>query len=194
MKKFLSVFLALAILIVPVGTMSSFANGEQYGEVGFSDLLRTDTIDQITVQIGTDPTGEVMFSGFLIGERGRILKIFKIPDQRDMRFIERFGFVSKLKEWKRGSAWVLFDFKVNGNIVAYARYYDCEGECIKGCNYKRAIKSYKCMSFYRIEDRLVRACNCLMKSDDDDAFLSAEERLAAACDCLVGDCDISFFR
>ena len=192
MKKFLSVILALAILIVPMETMSSFADDGQNENSGFSELMKKGMIYKITVQIGTDPTGEVMFGALVIGERGQVLKVFKVPTKFNVNFADTSGIVSKLREWKRGSAWVLFDFTMDGHIVAYVRYYDGEGDCVKSCSYKRVIKNYACMSFYKIEDRLVRACDCLMKSDDDTAFLSAEKRLAAACYCLVNDCSISF--
>lgn len=192
MKKLLAIVFVLAMLIAPIGATLSFASEGKNRNSAFGRLMKKDKVEQINLQIGTDPNGEIMFGSFVVGELGCIVRVFKVPTRFNVRFDEAFGISNKLKEWKRGEIGASFNFTKDGNIVACARYYNWKGICIKECSYRCALRNDKCRSFYKIEDRLIKVSDCLIKSVDDTAFLSAEERLAVACECLADNCEISF--
>ena len=138
------------------------------------------------MEIGTAPNGEVVFSAVLTGERWRREKAFKMSKWLRARFDEPLDVVNKLRNWKRGSAWVKFNFTNETFTYVYAEFYNEEARLVK-------IRQGKCfsvkndISFDNAKGKLVKAGKDLMNSKASMFFNAENIEFMGAFRCLAWD-------
>lgn len=143
MKKFLSVILALAFIIVPIGSLSSFAFGTPFDDFdGLKDLApklvsmgvkKAQTISII------DKEGRQKTNFILFGELGEVLSVEPWPEVLNPALeaaFAKFQIVQTIIDLKCDEAILIFDGDDNGNNCLYVFFYDSKGELLKYDEYR----------------------------------------------------------
>lgn len=137
MKKFLSVILALAMLVAPIGVMSSFADGGKYAEA-FSDLDNA-ILEAVSISAFLNEHGRynVSFDFFSQGEQ--FLRTIDAPEGMNFELIDDVLEKFKVKEEmiKTGSSKALIMVKIQvggrSRVVIYLfNFKDNFIDCIVG--------------------------------------------------------------
>lgn len=192
MKRLLWIVLVLAMLIVPAGSVSCFADEGQDSIIGFVESTEREKIKSITLLVGTDLNGEIMFDAILDGEEGRFEKILKVPPELNTRLDKILGVADKLNTWRRNYVWASFKFTDEGYITATAQYFKPDEGCVSFAHFNFLILGDDCLFFDDIEEKIFMVCDFLIKNDDT-AFYNAKERLMKACKYLTNDYGLPFF-
>ena len=141
MKKFLSVILALAVLLVPMGATSSFADGG----LGHELLATMKQIGAAKIQmiITLDKDGIYTTRFALFGKKNQFLRAQPCPDVAHMSIenaLDQTHVLQDIIDLKCDKAFIIFDGDINGFRFLQISFYNSKGELVKSEKYKNPDK------------------------------------------------------
>lgn len=133
MKKVLSIFLALSMLIVPVGAMSCFADeGAGAGNHHGSLMKRKAESVQIVAEVAK--SGNLVLGMIRAGRQGKIFSIAEAPEPFYPRFakkLSRLKILNKIRNLKCDHAVVVFEYRAKSLNCVVEYFYDEYGRIVK---------------------------------------------------------------
>lgn len=141
MKKFLSVILALAMLVVPVGAMSCFADGG----LGSGLLATMEKIGATKIQtvIILDKDGIYMTRYALFGKKDKFLRAQPCSAEAHMAIenvIDQTDVLQKINDLRCDKASLIFNGDINGFYFLQISFYNSKNELVKSEEYNNLDK------------------------------------------------------
>lgn len=134
MKKVLSVVLAFAILIVPVGVNSCFADGGQDIKSGLGEAMKCCKVDMMQVIADVNKDGAFVLHSRCFADKGRTLEIFALPKSYYPYFARKLSDLEILDMIKRlecNMARVIFERSDKADGSIYVIFYGAQGQINK---------------------------------------------------------------
>lgn len=139
MKKFLSVVLLLAMLIMSVGAMPCFADGELGAGNHFSgSMKRRMEKAQIIAEVKKD--GTFVLRMLCFKKQGLLFGVYEAPGSIYPSFAKKLSglkILNKIKEWKCDKALVIFGDDAKSHDYVLATFYDAYGRIIKSLEWSK---------------------------------------------------------
>lgn len=137
MKKFLSAVLALAILIVPVGALSSFAAGGSDGSLG--SMLRLMGVQKVKTVIIVDKEGNYTTRLELFGKSGKSLGSEPWPEMTNPVIeakLAEMRILQTIRDLKCDKAVITFEGDDSNFQFLHENFYNLKGELVKSKKYR----------------------------------------------------------
>lgn len=139
MKKFLSIFLALSMLIVPVGAMSCFADeGAGAGNHHGSSMKRKAESVQIVAEVKKG--GTFVLGMIRAGRQGKIFSVGEAPEAYYPRFAKKLSklkILNRIRNWKCDHAVVVFKYSAKSQNCVIANFYDEYGRIVNSLEWTK---------------------------------------------------------